>query len=580
MHHRFAWLHNRFLTARLATCSGPPPAEESAAALPPGAVVVSRPARSAARAAMVASVVAFQGCSGPPAPLPVGPTYTDTFTDSAGVMLPVHTPDAGGSWSVHTTYTGSAKITAAGRARGDGSWTSALYWSGDPPSADYDVSADVYIASGSGTAGLLARVNTTTESYVFATYTASAGSGVLSLGFATPGVGRTTMASSTPGWGVGSTHRVLLRVSGSSASVYVNGTLTLGPVTVGSLPAGKTGLIFFSTGATDSTLVQIDNFLAPTPGPPASPPPPVGDSSLAIARPTNRWTRTSAWRAQELVRTTPPPGTTETPPPASIASGRRLEPRRAAKTAYDPGANATVLLPTPPPPSPPPPNAPFERSRRPGRAAASAYAASIGWTDLGTVVVGEGYHVYANDGAGGPIDYATPVATTTATSWTSSALSHPGSWLFGVRAYNAYGEERNLDCALEIDLDAAGVDVTRIPTPPYSLRAIPLKAGAVRLTWYYSGPNRLKRPTSFNVYCGSPSVDYGTVRAVAAYTGQSFYSVDLAGLSDGVQYAFGVRAANATGEESNTLSVSCTADATGPDAVVGLSLSTVSLEGS
>ena len=65
-----------------------------------------------------------------------------------------------------------------------------------------------------------------------------------------------------------------------------------------------------------------------------------------------------------------------------------------------------------------------------------------------------GYHIYSNTGAGDPINYTSPVATITSpatTTWSSSALTHPGTWSFGVRAFDTVSglEERNLDCKAE-----------------------------------------------------------------------------------------------------------------------------------
>jgi hypothetical protein len=86
--------------------------------------------------------------------------------------------------------------------------------------------------------------------------------------------------------------------------------------------------------------------------------------------------------------------------------------------------------------------------------------------------VGVGYHVYDNDGAG-PIDYTTPVATVYGlenVTWVSGGLTYPSDWKFGVRAFNACGEEQNLDCFVEIILDASGNDITNRPAPPSGLR--------------------------------------------------------------------------------------------------------------
>ena len=53
--------------------------------------------------------------------------------------------------------------------------------------------------------------------------------------------------------------------------------------------------------------------------------------------------------------------------------------------------------------------------------------------------------------------------------------------------------------------------------------------------------------------------------------GVQFFSARLSGLVDATDYTFGVRAYNVTGEESNTMTVNVTADATGPPPVYNLS---------
>ncbi len=59
------------------------------------------------------------------------------------------------------------------------------------------------------------------------------------------------------------------------------------------------------------------------------------------------------------------------------------------------------------------------------------------------------YHVYANTGGGDPIDYSSVVDTTATLTYPTSALSYPGTWSFGVRAFDTVSglEEQNLDCA-------------------------------------------------------------------------------------------------------------------------------------
>ena len=104
-----------------------------------------------------------------------------------------------------------------------------------------------------------------------------------------------------------------------------------------------------------------------------------------------------------------------------------------------------------------------------------------------------GYHVYSN-GGNGSINYNVPIATVYGYTWTSPPLTYPDTWRFGVRAFNQYGEEQNLDAAVTIILDAGGNDITLRPSPPVGLRAFALAAGSVRAEWGYPVVNRDYRP--------------------------------------------------------------------------------------
>ena len=182
------------------------------------------------------------------------------------------------------------------------------------------------------------------------------------------------------------------------------------------------------------------------------------------------------------------------------------------------------------------------------------------------------YHVYANTGAGDPINYGSPIETTSELAYTVSPLSYPGSWEFGVRAFYVISglEEKNVDCAVSIVLNAVGQDVTNTPTPPFGLRAVPLAAGAVRVEWSYVRATGPSAPQGFHVYLGSGAApSYATPAATINYNTGSFgqFVANLSGLTGAITYTVGVRAFNATAEEANTNTVTVTADTTGPLAV-------------
>ena len=181
------------------------------------------------------------------------------------------------------------------------------------------------------------------------------------------------------------------------------------------------------------------------------------------------------------------------------------------------------------------------------------------------------YNIYRNDGSGGPIDYATPVASTSSTSWASGPLAAPGQWKFGVRAARlADGlEEKNLDAAVAISLGDAGADLSGRPAGPSGLRAFPRANGAIRVEWGYLTAARARSPLGFHVYLGAGgSPDYSAPVASTPYSlGRASYLCDLPGLVHGTRYAIGVRAYNGAGEEANTSTVQITSDAIGPQGV-------------
>lgn len=222
-----------------------------------------------------------------------------------------------------------------------------------------------------------------------------------------------------------------------------------------------------------------------------------------------------------------------------------------------------------------------------GAAAAAAHATFA--THAGAAIVGRplaiwagnvplAYRVYASPSAGAAIDYDSPVATTTGTTWSSGTLS-AGTWRFGVRAVSAAGEELNLDCATMVVVDATGADITARPDPPTGLRAYASAAGSIVVEWAAAAVTvAARRPVGFHVYIGTGGTpSYASPAATVSYASAiaGAYQKVLTGLVDGTTYAVGIRAYNATSEETNTTTVSVTATSSGPLPVVSLSGSAV-----
>jgi hypothetical protein len=184
------------------------------------------------------------------------------------------------------------------------------------------------------------------------------------------------------------------------------------------------------------------------------------------------------------------------------------------------------------------------------------------------------YHVYSNTGTGDPIDYSSAVDTTATLTYTTSALSCPGTWSFGARAFDTVSglEEQNLDCAVTIVLDATGNDITNRPAPPSGLRAFALAGGSIRVEWFYPQTSGPRTPAGFHIYTGVGELSYATPPTTVLYSQgiANSYVANLTGFTGGTTYTIGVRAYNATAEEMNTNAVTLTAIATGPAQVDGL----------
>jgi hypothetical protein len=185
-----------------------------------------------------------------------------------------------------------------------------------------------------------------------------------------------------------------------------------------------------------------------------------------------------------------------------------------------------------------------------------------------------GYNIYQSPSSGLPINYATPVAVISSlatTTWTSGALAAPGDYWFAVRAFNAIGEEQNIDAVVEVVLAAGGADATNTPGAPTGLRALPFKGGGIKVEWSYH-PVPAHLPTGFHIYTGVGTPNYASPAGTVAWGAQvaNNFVANLTGYTDGVTYAVVVRAYNASGEETNTNAVSVTASASGPTGVLSL----------
>lgn len=190
------------------------------------------------------------------------------------------------------------------------------------------------------------------------------------------------------------------------------------------------------------------------------------------------------------------------------------------------------------------------------------------------------YRVYANDGLGGPLDLTTPIGTTSSLTFDTPALAAPSDNTFLVRPYDTASglENQGVDATVRIVIDATGADVTGRPNAPTNVQARPIAGAGVRVTWSYNPALQGGAPTAFKVWVQAGAIDYApTPAAVVAYSSGAFeFTADVTGLTDGVTYTAGVRATNATGDETNTATTTATADGSGPAGIDALTATPVS----
>ena len=184
----------------------------------------------------------------------------DTFTDTAGVLLENHTGETGATWTKNAAFsTGSAKITAAGRLRGDANNT-VYYASAVPPSADYDVEADLFVASNLSLVGLLGRQDPAAFTYYL--FDVQNAGGLTLFTVVNGATLNQTNVAFTPT--VGQTYHFRLSMRGGRITCYVDGTAMISLTDANIAAAGRAG-VFFGAQTTDATGYHFDNFFASVP---------------------------------------------------------------------------------------------------------------------------------------------------------------------------------------------------------------------------------------------------------------------------------------------------------------------------
>jgi hypothetical protein len=190
------------------------------------------------------------------------------------------------------------------------------------------------------------------------------------------------------------------------------------------------------------------------------------------------------------------------------------------------------------------------------------------------------YHVYANDGAGGAVNYASPVAVVSSPSYVTTALATPSDNTFAIRAFDDVTglEEGNTDATVRIVVGPTGIDQTAVPNSPLQLSARATSGGGCRVEFVYVATGQLGAPSEWRVwlFSGLPNFTLApaVVFPVSWPTLGGIYRhimLDLTGLADGVDYLIGARAANSSGDDGNVATVAVTGRNAGPMPVSGLS---------
>lgn len=156
--------------------------------------------------------------------------------------------------------------------------------------------------------------------------------------------------------------------------------------------------------------------------------------------------------------------------------------------------------------------------------------------------------VYMGDHAGGPIDYSVPIGDVSGQAFDTPPLPAPSRTRFGIRNYDdATGlEDRNADVVLEVVIDEAGRDATNAPAAPLAVTAEPSGTAGILVRWRFVAVSGKSLPDAFHVYATAGAVvNYAVAPAVLVtpMSGQADYWALVSGLTGGVAYTVGVRAA-------------------------------------
>lgn len=192
----------------------------------------------------------------------MGQIAADSFTGAAGTELAAYNS----AWSKHPSYTASVVLSTAGRLRTTVSTAAGYLHSVTPPSADYSVSADLYLVSSDNSLnGPIGRASPSALTFYHARYGGAAQQVQLYRflnGSATQlGSGVSRAVS------VGGTINLRLEMSGSVIKVYADASPTplISQTNSEISAAGRAGFRLSTAGGSDTQGLHFDNFSADAP---------------------------------------------------------------------------------------------------------------------------------------------------------------------------------------------------------------------------------------------------------------------------------------------------------------------------
>lgn len=186
----------------------------------------------------------------------------DTLTDTNGVLLTAHTGETGATWAKETGQTGVFTVQTN---RIYCSTTNACYYSsGVPVHPDYEVTGTVeIITAANNEVGIVGRAATGAVTHYWASLKrVSSGGGTWSLNLNSYVNGTANSLGTYACGALTGTHTIKLRMVGNQISVYLDGTLRIGPVTDTAVTAAGRAGVRAITAVTTTTGFHIADISA------------------------------------------------------------------------------------------------------------------------------------------------------------------------------------------------------------------------------------------------------------------------------------------------------------------------------